>query len=38
MDRNVKENNLYIKKIYLSKEIPNNNYLKELPVIANLKN
>ena len=37
MDRNVKENNLYIKKIYLSKEIPDNNYLKELPVIANLK-
>ena len=28
---------LYLNKIYLSKEIPSGNYLRNLPVISNLK-
>ena len=31
------KSNLYINKIYMSKEIPEHNYLRDLPVVKNLK-
>ncbi len=31
------KSNLYINKIYMSKEIPEHNYLQDLPVVKNLK-
>lgn len=31
------KSNLYINKIYMSKEIPEHNYLKDLPVVKNLQ-
>lgn len=33
----MKNKELYIKNVFLSREIPNDNYLKNLPVISNLK-
>lgn len=37
MDNKWLNRDLYVKKIFLSKEIPSGNYLKRLPVISNLK-
>ena len=37
MDNELLNRDLYVKKIFLSKEIPSENYLKRLPVISNLK-
>lgn len=31
------ENNLYVNRVFLAKEIPEGNYLKDLPVVKNLK-
>lgn len=37
MDNEWLNRNLYVNKIFLSKEIPSDNYLKRLPIISNLK-
>ena len=37
MENKMKNKELYIKNVFLSREIPNDNYLKNLPVISNLK-
>lgn len=37
MDNEWQNRDLYVNKIFLSKEIPSGNYLKRLPVISNLK-
>ena len=37
MEYGLLNSNLYLNKIFLSKEIPNGNYLRKLPVISNLK-
>lgn len=37
MDNEWLNRDLYVNKIFLSKEIPSGNYLKRLPVISNLK-
>lgn len=37
MDNEWLNRNLYMNKIFLSKEIPSDNYLKRLPIISNLK-
>lgn len=37
MERGLKNDSLYLKKIHLSREIPDRNYLRNLPVISNLK-
>ena len=37
MENKMENKELYIKNVFLSREIPNDNYLKNLPVISNLK-
>lgn len=37
MEHSLLNSSLYLNKIYLSKEIPRGNYLRNLPVISNLK-
>lgn len=37
MDNEWLNRDLYVNKIFLSKEIPSGNYLTRLPVISNLK-
>lgn len=37
MEHNFMKSNLYINKVSISKEIPRGNYLRDLPVIRNLK-
>ncbi len=37
MENNICLSNLYINKVSIAKEIPHGNYLKDLPVVKNLK-